>query len=185
MSPSNSYPLSSIEGIKKYRLSNPNKHLIVDTCALLIFLIGKYSKEYLKECPLMIEGRRPYTEKDFELIEEIIKIFPNKIVPTPHIISEVSMLSHTRIESNKRNEYYKKLIEQLENYANNEKFIELKEILTNKNLIQFGFTDISLVEIAKKEKWLILTDDGRLYRKFGEAIPIIYLTGVATSNIIK
>ena len=130
----------------------------------------------------MTGGKKIYDKKHFELVEKIIKQFPNKIVVTPHIISEMNMLSQINIKpENRLRDYFTKLIKQLENYK--EHLVPLKILLNSGGIIEFGITDISLIEAAKQNKWLILTDDSGLYYKFAEYGFIIYFNTIVANEI--
>ena len=157
--------LHTLKEIEQYHFGKNEAHLVLDTNVLLIFLVGIYDINYLRVCSLTIDGKRIYDEEDFKLVEKIIKIFPNKIVVTPHIISEVNMLSQIKINEPERlRNYFSKLIKQLENYK--EDFIPLKILLNSGGIVEFGITDISLIEIARQKKWLILTNDSPFYYQF-------------------
>jgi rRNA-processing protein FCF1 len=174
--------LSTLKEIELYHLKRNEVHLILDTNVLLLFLVGIYDVNYLKDCPLMTDGNKVYNKEHFELVEKIIKQFPNKIVVTPHIISEMNMLSRTRIKPEDRlRDYFTKLIKQLENYK--EHLIALKVLLNSGGIIEFGVTDISLIEAAKQNKWLILTNDSNLYYRFAEYGFIIYFDTIVANEI--
>lgn len=176
---SNLYNLKEIE---RYCSKRNEAHLILDTNVLLLFLVGIYNVNYLKDCPLMTDGKKVYDKRHFELIEKIIKRFPNKIVITPHIISEVNMLSRIHIKpENRLKDYFTKLIKQLENCK--EHLIALKILLNSGGVIEFGITDISLIEAAKQNKWLILTNDSGLYYKFADYGFIIYFDTIVANEI--
>lgn len=177
--PNNLYNLKDIEC---YCFKRNEAHLILDTNVLLLFLVGIYDVNYLKDCPLMTDGNKTYDKEHFELVEKIIKRFSNKIVITPHILSEVNMLSRIRIKPEDRlRDYFTKLIKQLENYK--EHLIPLKILLNSEGAIEFGITDISLIEAAKQKKWLILTNDSNLYYKFIDYGFVIYFDSIVANEI--
>lgn len=174
--------LSSLEEISHYRSRNPGACLILDTNVLLLFLIGDFDQEYLKECSLMRENNKTYDKEHFELMKKILQRFLFKVVVTPHTISEMNMLSRNRIKPQERMyRYFTNLIQQLRNYE--EHHVELKVLLMNTGIVNFGFTDISLVEISAARKWVILTDDFPLYRAFSEKIPVIYFPTIVANEI--
>ncbi len=176
--------LSTLEEISSYRRSHPAACLIVDTNTLLLFLIGNFDKDYLKECPLMLDNGKCYTEKHFDLIQKIVSIFINKIYITPHILSEVNMLTRKKIKAGgKIKDFFEKIVKQLEKC--NEEQVGMEVILRNGGLIKFGFTDISLVEAASKNEWAIITDEIQLYITYNEKLPVIYFSSVVASEIDK
>ena len=174
--------LSTLQEIERFRSKKNETHLILDTNVLLLFLIGTYDAKYVSSCPLMTEGGKNYNEKHFELVEKIIKKFPSKIVITPHILSEINMLSRIKITPESRlRDYFVKLIKQLENYK--EHLIGLKVLLNSGGVVELGITDVSLVELAKQNKWLVLTDDSKLYYKFADYGFMMYFNTIVTNEI--
>ena len=171
--------LSTLNEISHYCLTHSEANLIVDTSALVLFIVGIYDPDYVDCCPLMTENDKFYKKKDFELIEEILKRFPNKIIITPHVLAEVNMLSK-KISPDRRSAYFTKLIQELEKHK--EHCVELKVLLKNGVVIQFGFTDVSLIEAAEKNKWAVLTDDFKLWQAFHEKVAIINFSRVATAE---
>lgn len=174
--------LSNLNEISLYRLSNPEAYLILDTNVLLLFLIGIYNQSYLENCPLMTDNGKKYTKEHFDLMNKILQRFVGKIIITPHILSEINMLSRKRIKEPHISPLFLKIIEHLGNF--NEHSVELKNLLKHVGiLVDFGFTDISLVEAALEKKWAILTDERRLYVKFNERIPVIYFSAIVANEI--
>lgn len=174
--------LSTLKEIELYHFQRNEAHLILDTNVLLLFLVGAYDPNYIKDCPLMKEGNKVYEVQHFELVKKIIERFPNKIVVTPHIISEVNMLSQINIKPKDRlGDYFMNLIKQLESYK--EHLVALKILLNSGGVVEFGITDISLIEAAKQNKWLILTDDSGLYYKFAEYGFVMYFNTIVANEI--
>ncbi|MGD0517565.1 MAG: hypothetical protein ABSA26_08525 [Thermoguttaceae bacterium] len=62
--------------------------IIVDTNVLLLFFVGKYE-------PLLIakhKRTRQYSIEDFQILEKFLKLFQNRIITTPNILTEASNL---------------------------------------------------------------------------------------------
>jgi len=176
--------LSTLDEISHYRRSHPAANLIIDTNVLLLFFIGVFDSNYLAECPLMTDNGRNYCEEHFKLMEKILGLFIDKVIITPHVLSEINMLSRTRIKPKTRmNDFFLKLIQRLERCK--EEQIGLKIILKNGGVLEFGFTDISLIEVATKNSWVIITDDFDLYRTYKEKIPVIYFNNIVANNLCK
>lgn len=174
--------LSTLDEISSYRRTNHAASLIIDTNILLLFFIGIYDRDYLDSCPLMTENGKRYRREHFELMEKVLKIFLNKIVITPHVLSEINMLSRKRVKPEARmTSLFIKITQQLEKCR--EEHVELKIILSNGGVLKFGFTDISLIEAANKNKWAILTDELPLYSNYRESVPIIYFSNLVASEI--
>jgi hypothetical protein len=162
--------LSTLEEISRFCSSHSEAHLIVDTSALVLFLVGIYNPDYIKICPLLTENGKFYDKQHFELIKKVIARFPNKIIITPHVLAEVNMLSK-KVATDKRTAYFLKMISELKNHK--EHCVPMKLLLENGAIIEFGFTDVSLAETANQNKWIILTDDLPFFIAFNEKIPMI------------
>lgn len=173
--------LSSLDEISIYRSKRPNSHLIVDTNVLFLLLVGLFDLDYLPECPLMTENGKFYNNKHFELLQNILNRFLNRIVITPHILSEIGMLGKKIKPKERFGTYFTTLLAQLNKCI--EHPIEMKVLLKNAHLITFGFADMSLIEAADERKSVILTDDTNLYIRFNNSIPIIYFSSIASREI--
>jgi hypothetical protein len=174
--------LSSLNEISLYRYGHTDSHLILDTNVLLLFLIGTYDPNYIESCCLMKDNGANYTKEHFDLIKKILGCFLFKVTITPQILSEVYSLSK-KIDSPRFQNYFIKLIEQLKKFE--EHHIKLEVLLSNVGLVNFGFTDLSLVETAKQKQYVILTDEWRLYNNYSTSVPIIKFGIVATKEIYK
>jgi hypothetical protein len=176
--------LFTLEGIKKYRLKHTDSYLLVDTNIFLLFLIGTYDEKFLKECTLMKNNGKCYEKKHFDLLKKILSIFVHKVAITPHIVSEISMLSriHKPSDQKKFSEYFTKIIKEIERCV--EHHITLSIITNNGALVDFGFADVSLIESAKEKKSVVLTDEFEIQRVFGEDLPVIYFTNVVANQLI-
>ncbi len=178
--------LSTLEEIKKFRRNNLAANLIIDTNILLLLFVGVYNLDYLPSCPLFKDSGHHYTSRHFELLSNISKIFLGKVVITPHILSEINSLSRNRIISPHRDPHFQKMIEQLAKIF--ERSISLNKLLSNLGLMKFGFTDMSIIELAKENKnenWVILTNEFELYRNFHEVVPMISFSQVEYNELSK
>lgn len=135
-----------------------------------------YDIEYLRTCRLNTENGKNYGEMEYNLLVTIIGYFLNKITITPHIISEVWSLSHKKIPKNRFNDYFIKVIERFKSC--DEENVPLKVLLDTEATLEFGFTDISLVEAARDNKALLLTDEDNLFGKYDGYIPITKFANV-------
>lgn len=173
---------SRLENIGYYCSSHPEANLIVDTGVLLLFLVGIYDPDYIEICPLFTENGKFYKKGHFELIKEILQHFPNKIIITPHVLSEVNML-RKKISQERRNDYLVKMIQELDKHQ--EHCVPLKILLGNGAVVQFDFTDVSLVEATGKNNWILLTDDLPLYVAFNAKVPMINFNSVVAMEQLK
>ncbi len=175
--------LSTLEEISYYRKNHIQASLIIDTNILCLLLVGSYDLEYLNGCPLFTENGTNYSKEHYNLMDKILRLFVNKIALTPHVVSEINMLSHKIKPKDKREAYFMTIIKRLSSFK--EFDVPLKVLLQNGSIIQFGFTDMSLVEAAEKQQSVILTDEFNLYRQFKENVPIIYFKQLVATELHK
>jgi len=182
MQKNNWLSLSSLDEITNYRKKNLEAHLVVDTNVFLLYLVGNYDVEYLEECPLMTENSKNYGKSEYDLFVKILNIFLNKVVITPHILSEINMLVRTRIKpDDKMKNHFNNLLKLLESCK--EENVSKEILVKNKAILNFGFTDMSLTELALMRQWVVLTDDLPLFIKFNQYLPIINFSSVVANDL--
>jgi predicted nucleic acid-binding protein len=146
----------TLEDIVKFRQKYPTKkRLVLDTNLLLLLLVGGCDKKLLKN----YTSTRKYSDDDYDLLIKILRHFESSIVITPHILTEISNLSRRDIKEPQLSYYFKTVIDKLKNCK--EEHIPLENLIGVKIdiLSRFGFTDISIIEVAQKIEAVILTDD--------------------------
>lgn len=131
--------------IQKYR----KKGILVDTNLLLLYLVGSYDIEQIRD----FKRTSHFNTDDFSNAQEFIELFEVKIA-TPHILTEVCDFMGNRYE----------FLEMLQLYVNisEEEFISSKEVCKEPNFIKFGLADMATLEIAK-DSYLVFTDDKPLF----------------------
>lgn len=127
--------------------------LIVDTNVMLLFLVGKYDLDFIKNFPFHRTAR--YSKSDFGILEDVFKNF-NKIIITPHTLTELSNLSK-KVNSYRIEEYFNVFINVLLQF--DELNVDKNIILKSPNLYKFGVADFAIWSIAKGKKYLVFTDD--------------------------
>lgn len=127
--------------------------LLVDTNLLLLYLVGVYDREYVGT----FKRTQNYTAEDFDIVSRLIRRF-QRVVTTPHILSELSNLS-LGIKGRRGAEYFTALVYALRSAL--EIHIEKDVLLDNVLLPRLGFTDLSILEASKQHNYLVLTDDFR------------------------
>jgi rRNA-processing protein FCF1 len=132
-------------------------NLILDTNLLILFMLGSYSPNDIPSN----NYTSSYDKSDFDLLKRILEI-QSSICITPQILAELSNQSFKIFYGNKKNKFLEILVNKLTKI--NEKYIELSELLKETELFyKFGFTDLSIFELAKKGNFVVLTDDHKLH----------------------
>ncbi len=177
--------METIEKIYQYAHKRNNEGIIIDTNVLLLFFIGRYNQDYIKE----FKHTNTYSKEDYSLVEHIIKPF-NKIIITPQIIAEISNHSLQGLNNERLHNYISLIVNLLLDASKTEEHNFSFKEWENKDisiLSKFGFIDMNMYEIAKKRAVPILTDDKKFYEfaKGKGEIPIIKLSVVKYSDVFK
>lgn len=129
--------------------------LLLDTNVLLVYLVGLYNPSLIST----FEKTSSYDEQSFNMIKHIVHYHKTLIVNS-YIATEISNLS-SQFHSKNIDEYYVRLV----NYFSsvNENTFSLKYLCSNTSaIIKFGFTDVSILELASKNSVTVLSDDWAL-----------------------
>ena len=130
--------------------------LLIDTNVLLLYLVGSFSTEFIER--FKRTRSRGYTAEDFVLVANLARLFA-RVVTMPHILAELSNLS-MQIESPHLTAHFRCVVGFLR--AAREECVTKDTILLSPRLAllpKIGITDLSIIEAAKRGKYLVLTDD--------------------------
>lgn len=136
--------------IKKYS----HKGIIVDTNILLLYIIGKYDKNFIES----FKRTQKYVKDDFELLKAFISKF-KVIIITPNVLTEVHNLANQSGE--KRMVEINAVFKDCVNSILNEKYVDSKKIINDTLFGKLELTDVS-IEIIAREGYLVLTDDFKM-----------------------
>ena len=147
-------PLHS-ELVQRYRTAG----VLVDTNILLLFFIGSVERRLIKR----FKRTQGFEQNDFDLTIGFLKLFENRIVTTPHILTEVSNLAGQLGPQKQRFfSYFAKGISQLiEHYEPSANLAQAE------SFAKFGLTDTAIVKLVK-DQFLVLTDDFPLSNYLGK-----------------
>jgi len=132
--------------LSKYR----NKGLLLDSNLLLLYFIGLYDYNTIST----FKRTTKYTIEDFDIISRIINFF-DRVITTPHILTEISNLSG-QLSGKIKSHYFKIFAEQIKLLEENSK--PSKDLCDGKCFRKFGLTDSGIVEISR-DTYLVMTDD--------------------------
>ena len=121
-----------------------NKNVVIDSGAL---------KEYYSL--FLEESKRRYAKESFKLFSDFLK---NKtLYVVPQVFAEVySLLKRDARPKSKLIYWLGKIKEHFDYFI--EDYISKDEILKDESFLKFGFTDIALSKIIRKD-WIFLSDD--------------------------
>lgn len=151
-----SNPLLS-ELVQRYRAAG----VLVDTNILLLLFVGSVERRLIERFKRTVS--RGFEVSDYELLRNFLKLFDDRVVTTPHILTEVSNLAG-QLGSQKQRffSYFAKGISQLIEHC------EPSENLAQvESFVKFGLTDAAIIDLVKGQ-YLVLTDDFRLSNYLGK-----------------
>ncbi len=131
------------------RLSDRRKAIVIDTSPLLLLLMGSYDKRAIDSFKRLSE----YDSNDYDFLFQFVA--KRKIIVTPQVLSEVS--NFAKGLKNRFSEFIKENRQTLGKI--DEKYIPKADILISQAVVDFGFTDASIILAAKENNALVLTDD--------------------------
>lgn len=127
--------------------------IILDTNLLVIYLVGLYRKECVKD---FVTGKT--RAEDFDIIKRFIQRYKFKTcIVTPHILAEVSNITFDAFMNTGRSEYVKRAINFLKTAL--ERSAEKDSMIDEAYLPKLGFADASIIEVAKSKEYLVMTED--------------------------
>ena len=132
--------------IEKYR----RKGVLIDTNLLIVLLMGRLNPKHLTNC----RATKSFSEEEFNMLARFVVQF-DRIVTTPHILTEVSNLAGKLPESLHEDfrAVFRHIIETL-----SEQSVPAVEIGKHDNFLRFGLTDTAISMIAPGS-YLVLTDE--------------------------
>lgn len=132
--------------MSKYR----NKGLLLDSNLLLLYFIGLYDYNKIST----FKRTTKYTIEDFDIISHIINFF-DRVITTPHIVTEISNLSG-QLSGKIKSCYFEIFAKQIKLLEENSK--PSKDLCDSECFRKFGLTDSGIVEISRNT-YLVMTDD--------------------------
>lgn len=154
--------------------------LILDSNLLIIYLVGLYRKELVKD---FLPGK--CLESDFDIIKWMVQRYRLQCVVTPQILAEVSNLTFDRFQNPLLRQYLDRVIGFVR--ASDEEYTHKNDLLDKYHLPKLGFADSSIIEASKNRGYLVVTEDFDLYgillREHCPVININHLRTLALSNL--
>ena len=136
------------ELVQRYRTAG----VLVDTNILLLLFVGSVERRLIERFKRTMA--RGFRESDYELLTNFLKHFENRVVTTPHILTEVSNLAgQLSVQKQRFFSYFAKGISRLiEHYEPSGNLAQAE------SFVKFGLTDTAIIELVKGQ-YLVLTDD--------------------------
>jgi predicted nucleic acid-binding protein len=125
--------------------------LLIDTNLFLLYAVGLHDRSAIAR----FKRTNQYDGDDFDRVSNVVGRC-SRLVTTPHILAEISNLTIDRAAGKDR-PFLGVLLDAIR--ATRELHVEKDIIIEAATLPFLGFTDTSIVELAKRDGYLVLTDD--------------------------
>jgi rRNA-processing protein FCF1 len=130
-----------------------SKGVLIDTNLLLLLVVGAYDPERISR----FKRTDKFTADDFYTLAAFFNSF-DRVVTTPHVLTEVSNLAGQLPDALKTAFYslFAQHIALLEEY-----YVESRQLSSVSQFPKLGLTDCGIMELSRNQ-YLVLTDDFRL-----------------------
>ena len=132
------------------------RDILIDTNLLILLLVGSYDEDKI----LSFKRTQNYTIEDYEYLKVFLARFENHLY-TPNILIVITNLTDS-INTEPQYLFFQHIQRVLSVFK--EDIVSSDEIMQLKSFLKFGLTDA--VNCQLSDKYLILTDDLRLYLYF-------------------
>jgi len=140
-----------MEYINNLLIKYKNKGSIIDTNLLLLYFVGKFNIEWIGK----FKRVNKFSIDDFLFVTNFFNYF-NKIVTTPHILTEVSNLSKD-LPENILSTYFEFIKSEIQ--ILNEQYEESRIVCSQTYFNKLGLTDSGIVKLSNSKEYLIITED--------------------------
>jgi rRNA-processing protein FCF1 len=152
--------------------------LIIDTNILLLYFVGNLNRLYIAKH----KRTRQYLPKDFDLLSNLLKLFQNRIVTTPNILTEVSNLLGN-CDTPIQKQLWSIFVAGIS--ILDERYLPSQTLCHVPVFSKFGLTDSAIIELVKG-KYLVLTDDAMLFQYLeNNGIDVINFTHLRTPSLLR
>jgi rRNA-processing protein FCF1 len=128
--------------------------VLVDTNILLLFLVGLFDRTQI----IRFKRTRAYSVEDYDLLAGLLSRF-DRIVTTPHILSEVNSLAR-QLGEPARTSLFKFFATRIGLLT--EEYVASAQAAGIAQFPRLGLTDSGIICLVK-DKYLVLTDDFELF----------------------
>jgi hypothetical protein len=141
--------------IEKHRANG----LLIDTNLMILLLVGRTNRRRISQ----FKRTQTYSIADYELLEQFAEQF-QRIVTTPHVLTEVSNLA--KLDGHERIRIRELLMDSID--RSQEVSQPSRVVARNKHFSRLGLTDAAISTLGSEmlvltddlDLWLALTNDG-------------------------
>ena len=137
-----------------------SRGVLVDTNILLLYFVGSYRPDVIPRFKRTCQ----FTVEDYCLLKDLLARFKS-VLTAPNILTEVNSLSGQMPQPTKER-YFGQFAKQIE--LLDEHYLASTAVSQAEEFPKLGLTDSVIMELAR-DKYLVLTDDWKLYRRRANA----------------
>lgn len=154
--------------IDDYLKAHKNFGVILDTNVFLLYLVGNYDKEFIKDFKRTVK----YDEEDFDWLNLYVGYFSSLFV-TPQILAEAWNLFE-KISEPKFSAFLNSTLQIFK--VVDEEYVHKDDVILNESFSYVGVTDTSIIEAAGNLNLLVITDDFRSFSYYAnQGVSVINL----------
>jgi len=132
-------------------LESARKGVIVDTNLLVVYMVGLFDRKLVPA----FSRTKGYSSEDFDVLARLMAQC-RAVFVTPQVLAELSNLTPDSTDPRLVG-YFETIIQVL--WKTREEYVPKEQMLGSDLLPRIGFTDLSILQAAKKHGLLVLTDD--------------------------
>jgi len=173
--------MHDLRSIIAFRDARGRQRVVVDANLLILLLVGFLDPDHIPNCNRL----NAFTKEDYFLLIKILENFQSELVITPHVVAELSNMSMNKMGlGEKKLAYFNMMVEQLKNF--HEEHITLHELLGLDigGIINLGFSDLGVIETARKINGVILSNDfDMVVHALSRSVMAINFTNIRTAGV--
>lgn len=135
------------ELVGRYR----TRGVLLDANLLILYLVGSHDPRLIQTT----KATRQFNKQDFEFVARLVA-YMERLVTTPHVLTEVNGLSNTGVPRRHRYDYLSTFREQIGGMV--EVLAEAKEIALRDVFLRLGLTDAAIITLATDGPLVVSTD---------------------------
>lgn len=133
--------------IRRYR----TRGVLLDANLLVLYVIGSHDRRLIST----VKATRQFDERDFEFVANLVAFF-DRLVTTPHVLTEVNGLSNTGLPGRHRwgflQTFQNRIDEMLETHT------EATDLASHPAFRRLGLTDAAILSLAMTGPLTVSTD---------------------------
>ena len=125
--------------------------VLLDANLLVLYVVGSHDRRLIPT----VKATRQFCERDFEFVANLVAFF-DRLVTTPHVLTEVNGLSNTGLPRRHRWDFLRTFQERIGEAV--EVYAEAEGLASLPVFRRLGLTDAAIVDLARDGPLTVSTD---------------------------